>query len=53
LKEVDTVLELATLQIPNNNWQFEGGRKGVHSEHMGYLLSELQFMQRVYPNMEW
>lgn len=53
LKEVNTVLELATLQIPTNNWQFEGGRKGVHSEHMGYLLSELQFMQRVYPNMEW
>lgn len=53
LKEVNTVLELASLQIPTNNWQFEGGRKGVHSEHMGYLLSELQFMQRVYPNMEW
>jgi ring-1,2-phenylacetyl-CoA epoxidase subunit PaaC len=53
LKEVNPVLELATLQIPTNNWQFEGGRKGVHSEHMGYLLSELQFMQRVYPNMEW
>ena len=53
LQEVNTVLDLATLQIPTNNWQFEGGRKGVHSEHMGYLLSELQFMQRVYPNMEW
>ena len=53
LQEVNTVLDLATLQIPTNNWQFEGGRKGVHSENMGYLLSELQFMQRVYPNMEW
>lgn len=53
LQEVNTVLDLATLQIPINNWQFEGGRLGVHSEHMGYLLSELQFMQRVYPNMEW
>ncbi len=58
LKEVWTtnvtaVFEQATLSIPSNNWQFEGGRKGRHSEHMGYLLAELQYMQRAYPNMEW
>jgi len=50
---VTAVLEQATLQIPDNNWQFEGGRKGRHSEHMGYLLAELQYIQRAYPNMEW
>ena len=50
---VTAVFEQATLQIPENNWQFEGGRKGRHSEHMGYLLAELQYMQRAYPNMEW
>ena len=50
---VTAVFEQATLQIPSNNWQFEGGRKGRHSEHMGYLLAELQYMQRAYPNMEW
>ena len=50
---VTAVFEQATLQIPPNNWQFEGGRKGRHSEHMGYLLTELQYMQRAYPNMEW
>ena len=50
---VTAVFEQATLQIPANNWQFEGGRKGRHSEHMGYLLAELQYMQRAYPNMEW
>ena len=50
---VTAVFEQATLQIPENNWQFEGGRKGRHSEHMGYLLTELQYMQRAYPNMEW
>ena len=50
---VTAVFEQATLSIPSNNWQFEGGRKGRHSEHMGYLLAELQYMQRAYPNMEW
>lgn len=50
---VQDVLEEATLSIPNNNWQFEGGRIGKHSEHLGHLLSVMQFMQRAYPNMEW
>lgn len=52
-KTVKEVLQEATLVIPTNNWQFEGGRKGVHSEHLGYLLAELQYMQRAYPNMKW
>jgi ring-1,2-phenylacetyl-CoA epoxidase subunit PaaC len=52
-KTVVAVLAEATLMIPTNNWQFEGGRKGMHSEHFGYLLSDLQYMQRAYPNMKW
>jgi ring-1,2-phenylacetyl-CoA epoxidase subunit PaaC len=52
-KTVLSVLEEATLVIPTNNWQFEGGRRGIHSEHFGYLLSDLQYMQRAYPNMKW
>lgn len=50
---VNNVLGEATLTIPVNNWKFEGGRKGLHSEHLGYILTELQYMQRAYPNMEW
>jgi ring-1,2-phenylacetyl-CoA epoxidase subunit PaaC len=50
---VRSVLEEATLMIPTNNWQFEGGRRGVHSEHLGFLLADLQYMQRAYPNMTW
>lgn len=50
---VHHVLAEATLQIPTNNWKHEGGRKGLHSEHMGHILAELQYMQRAYPNMEW
>ena len=47
------VFEEAGLTIPSNNWKFEGGRLGRHSEHMGYILADLQYMQRAYPNMEW
>ena len=50
---IKSVFEEATLQIPTNNWKQEGGRKGMHSENMGYILAELQYMQRAYPNMEW
>lgn len=52
-KTVDEVFAEATLEIPQNPWKFEGGRKGMHSEHLGYILSELQYMQRAYPGMEW
>jgi ring-1,2-phenylacetyl-CoA epoxidase subunit PaaC len=50
---VNEVLNLATLTVPTNNWVQEGGRKGMHSEHLGYILSELQYMQRAYPGLEW
>lgn len=50
---VKEVLAEATLSVPTHNWKFEGGREGRHSEHMGYILSDLQYMQRAYPNMEW
>ncbi|NVK63654.1 MAG: phenylacetate-CoA oxygenase subunit PaaC [Flavobacteriales bacterium] len=50
---VKSVLDQATLEIPTNGWQHDGGRKGLHSEHLGYILAELQYMQRAYPGMEW
>lgn len=52
-KNIKAVLDEATLQLPEKNWQLDGGRKGVHSEHLGFLLTELQYMQRTYPGMEW
>jgi ring-1,2-phenylacetyl-CoA epoxidase subunit PaaC len=51
--QVENVLTEATLTMPSNSWQHTGGRKGIHTEHFGYLLSEMQYMQRAYPNMEW
>jgi len=53
LEEIAAVLEQATLEMPAQGWMHEGGKEGRHSEHLGYVLAELQFMQRAYPNHEW
>lgn len=53
LQQVTAILEEATLTIPENAWMHDGGKSGRHSEHLGYILTELQFMQRAYPGMEW
>jgi len=50
---VTELLEDATLNIPESKYFQKGGKKGIHTEHLGYLLSDLQYMQRTYPNMEW
>ena len=51
--EVDTVLDGATLTRPQNGWMQSGGRAGRHTEHLGHLLTALQFMQRTYPGATW
>lgn len=50
---VKELLEEASLNIPESKYFQKGGKKGIHTEHLGYLLSDLQYMQRTYPNMEW
>jgi len=50
---VSELLEQATLKTPESKWFQKGGKVGIHTEHLGYLLSDLQYMQRTYPNMEW
>lgn len=52
-KNVNDLLQDATLQTPESKWFQKGGKEGIHTEHLGYLLSDLQYMQRAYPNMEW
>lgn len=58
--KVREIFNEATLYTESKNWdklknafQQEGGKKGIHTEHMGYILSELQYMQRAYPGCEW
>lgn len=43
----------AGLEMPAPQWPQTGGRQGRHGEHMGYLLAELQHMQRTYPGASW
>ncbi len=53
MQTIRNVFSEATLSIPAGTWMQQGGRDGRHSEHLGYILAELQFMQRAYPGMEW
>ena len=46
-------LNKATLDIPVEDWAIGGGREGQHTEHLGFLLAELQFLQRAYPGQQW
>jgi ring-1,2-phenylacetyl-CoA epoxidase subunit PaaC len=48
-----SVLKQATLDIPVQDWAIGGGREGNHTEHLGYLLAELQYLQRTYPGQQW
>jgi ring-1,2-phenylacetyl-CoA epoxidase subunit PaaC len=50
---VSKILKIATLEIPESKWFQKGGKQGIHTEHFGFLLSDLQYMQRTYPNMVW
>ena len=52
-KTVDALLTEATLVRPKDGWMQSGGRHGRHSEHLGYILAELQFLQRAYPGAKW
>lgn len=50
---IDAVLADATLARPASRRPVLGGRAGHHSEHLGHLLSDMQFLQRAYPDATW
>jgi len=52
-EQVTALLEEATLTVPDTKYFQKGGKSGIHTEHMGYLLADMQYMQRAYPNMKW
>jgi ring-1,2-phenylacetyl-CoA epoxidase subunit PaaC len=53
MEKVKTIFEEATLAIPENVFMQSGGKTGMHTEKLGYILSEMQYLQRVYPGAEW
>ena len=51
---VNDILTEATLTMPSPEaWMQRGGKGGRHSEHLGFILAEMQFLQRAYPGAEW
>jgi ring-1,2-phenylacetyl-CoA epoxidase subunit PaaC len=54
LAHVAEIFAEATLAMPPADaWMQRGGKQGRHSEHLGYILAEMQFLQRAYPGAEW
>jgi ring-1,2-phenylacetyl-CoA epoxidase subunit PaaC len=51
--KVQAVLQEATLQIPENTWMQRGGKDGRHTEQLGFILAEMQHLQRTYPGQQW
>lgn len=51
--EVQSALQQAGLAPPSSGWAATGGKQGRHSEHLGYILAEMQFLQRAYPGCQW
>ena len=51
--QIDAVLAQATLTRPAAKWSHTGGRAGRHTEHLGHLLAEMQYLQRVHPGAAW
>lgn len=50
---IKEVLDEATLTMPTDEWMQTGGKSGVHTEYLGYILAEMQFLPRAYPDATW
>ena len=53
LQKVTNIFSEATLRVPEKVFMQSGGKEGKHTEHLGYILTELQYMQRAYPGAQW
>lgn len=53
LEETKTVFDEAGLSLPATGWMHSGGKTGIHTEYMGYILAEMQSVARAHPNAQW
>lgn len=51
--KVREIFNEATLSVPEKTFMQSGGKEGKHTEQLGFILTELQYMQRAYPGAEW
>ncbi len=52
-RAVNSVLKEATLERPEDGYMGSGGKTGRHSEYLGHMLADMQYLQRAYPGCEW
>lgn len=52
-QKTDAILTEATLSKPTNDWMQTGGKDGRHTEQLGFILAEMQHLQRTYPGQKW
>ena len=50
---VSSVISTATLEMPTGTWMQKGGRIGQHTEHLSFMLAEMQVLPRTYPDAKW
>ncbi|MEY3237145.1 MAG: phenylacetate-CoA oxygenase subunit PaaI [Bacteroidota bacterium] len=53
MQKINEIFFMAHLKIPSNDFQLAGGKEGKHTEHMGYILAEMQFLPSKYPDAKW
>lgn len=53
MEKVVAVFDEANLPVPEKTFFQKGGKEGKHTEHLGYILTELQYLQKTYPGAEW
>ena len=53
MRQIKMDLNEATLSIPENVYMVSGSKKGIHTEYLGYLITEMQYLQRAYPDAKW
>jgi len=52
-EKIKSSIKEAQLIIKDDKPRYAQGKNGIHTEHLGYILNEFQYMQRAYPNMQW
>lgn len=51
--QIESLVRQATLTMPEDGWMADGGRQGLHGEEFGFLIAEMQYMQRSHPGLKW
>ncbi len=47
------ILAEAKIKVPADAYMQSGSRQGIHTEHLGYILADMQYLQRAYPDAKW